>query len=459
MKKLLQQLSDKRVQQPLLISAGIVLGYWGLRKLLRPRIPIISGFAAKYLCSQLFISKIPIEKILKEDLGFFPVNLADFTIDMENKTVSSSVLGHSRKTAVYREGLGAMLHHAIPRKHLPEYDKLKDAKIVPLEKQFNGTSHSAMPVEAENIKMKDAIAAAFKEGNMFSPKNTRAVVVMHKGKIIGEQYAEGINVDTPLLGWSMTKSILSALVGILHRQGKLDLRDPVPMKAWKHSDKKDITWRHLLQMNSGLDWKEDYGGVETVNTMLFDSEHMARYALRRKRKYPAGGYFCYSSGDSNILSYLMAQQFDSLEEYWEFPYKELFGKLGMDSMFMETDAGGHFVTSSYTYGTARDWAKFGQLYLNDGTWDGNEILSHDWLEFTKREAPNSEGHYGGHFWLNKGGEMPDVPRDAFFANGFHGQRLTVIPSLELVILRMGVTYRRNGFDFNKWTKGIIEALR
>ncbi|MEH0157135.1 serine hydrolase [Limibacter armeniacum] len=439
-----------KIKRSLLVTAGAALGYYGWKKLIEPSLPIITGYAAKSLCSQLFVTKLPIEKILQEDLGFFPVNLVEMDVNMEKKMVTASIMGKHTRTAIYREGLGTMLHHTVLSERLPEMPSQPLGEL-----SLNG---DAQPIETQNYELRLALNNAFRKRSKLHPAKTRAVVVVHKGKVIAEQYADGITPATRLLGWSMTKSIISALAGILNKQGKLNLDDRVPLNAWKHTHKDAITWRNMLQMTSGLDWLENYTSPSRVNRMLFENENMARFALRQPLKYTPGSYWRYSSGDTNILSYLLAQYFDSLEDYWRFPYEELFNKLGLDSMFLETDAGGHFVGSSYAYATARDWAKFGQLYLNKGKWEGAEILTEDWVDFTREPAPGSGGNYGAHFWLNRGGAMPDLPEDAYFCDGYQGQRIFIIPSEDLVIVRLGVTYRKNGFDFNKWVRSIIDAV-
>lgn len=450
-----------KLRNSIIAALGATIGYYGWKKYVIPRLPIISGYAAKYLSSQIFVTGLPIEKVMKEDLGFFPMQLAEIDVDIENKSISSTVFGQARRTAVYREGLGCMLNHVAETSALPASESLekmlKSRYNNPLTDTHNGFHHTAIQKPLTD-SLRQAIDMAFNEINPLSPLHTRAVVVMHKGEIIGEQYADGVKPETRLLGWSMTKSVFSALAGVLHKQGKFKLDDPVPVKAWKGTVKGSITWRNLLQMNSGLDWVEDYKAVRTVNEMLFSNQSTARYAIRRPLKYMPNSHWCYSSGDTNILAYLMKDFFDNQEDYWKFPYHSFFDKIGMPSMFMETDMSGHFVGSSYSYATPREWANFGQLYLNNGEWEGEQVLDKEWIDFTKETAPNSEGQYGAQFWLNRSGDFPDVPEDMYFADGFQGQRIFIIPSKDLVVVRMGVMYKKDGFDFNQWLKEVIQAI-
>lgn len=166
----------------------------------------------------------------------------------------------------------------------------------------------------------------------------------------------------------------------------------------------------------------------------------------------------YSSGTSNIIATELRTMFTSTETYIRYPYEHLFYKIGAYSMIFETDAFGQFVGSSYSWATAQDWAKIGQLYIQNGNWAGEQILPKRWVDFVQQPAPNSNNRYGGHFWLNKGGHLSDVPKDMYALEGFQGQRVFIIPSKELVMVRLGLTYNRYDFDFNNWLKEIMVAV-
>ncbi|MEP2026275.1 MAG: serine hydrolase, partial [Reichenbachiella sp.] len=192
-------------------------------------------------------------------------------------------------------------------------------------------------------------------------------------------------------------------------------------------------------------------------TMLFNSDAIGQYAISVPAESDPG-VWNYSSGTSNIISSQTRRFFKSKKDYLNFPYDSLFYRLGMYSMLIETDATGEFVGSSYAWATARDWARIGQLYLQNGVWEGKQIISKDWISFIQQPAQGSEQLYGGHFWINSGGHFPNVPLDAYSMNGFHSQRIMIIPSKELVIVRLGVTYKRGDFDFNEWYGQIIDAV-
>ena len=426
--------------------AGVITYY--------PKLVIMSGYTAKIACSCTFIAKMDEETIYNKELNFKPLRLVKFKIDKEEKTATASLFGLHPKTAVYREGLGcALLTELNPEDAYRanfQLHKQKHDSLIHWFKKRSVPSSSALT---------NAINDAFIEADPnFSTKNTRAVVVLHKGQLIGEQYAPEVDQNTPLLGWSMTKSLTSTLYGILYDNGLLDINDQTNILEWQNDHRSKITWKHLLQMNSGLRWKEDYADLSDAVTMLFNSDAIGQYAQSVPGESKPGSVWNYSSGTSNILSSQMKRFFASHKDYLKFPYDSLFGRLGMYSMRIETDATGEFVGSSYAWATARDWAKIGQLYLQNGIWEGKQIISPEWISFIQEPAQGSDQLYGGHFWINSGGRFSNVPLDAYSMNGFHSQRIMIIPSMDLVIVRLGVTYKRGDFDFNEWYEKIIKAV-
>ena len=211
-----------------------------------------------------------------------------------------------------------------------------------------------------------------------------------------------------------------------------------------------------MHMSSGLKWNEDYGDVSDVTNMLYRSADCYKIAVNAPYQKKPGSEWKYSSGTSNILSGIMRNMIGNDKVYHEFPYVELFNKIGISSMIIESDAAGNFVGSSYTYATARDWARFGLLYYHDGIWKGDTILPKGWVNYTKTAAPASKGLYGAQFWLNQSKSMPDVPEDLFSCNGHRGQRVYIIPSRNLVVVRLG--FSEEGFNHNDFLKGILSAI-
>jgi CubicO group peptidase (beta-lactamase class C family) len=311
--------------------------------------------------------------------------------------------------------------------------------------------HTAIDYNRINI----ALQEAFAENNPKNIKRTRAIVVLQNGKIIAEKYAEKITKETPLLGWSMTKSVTSALIGILVKEGKLTLNKPAPIAEWKNDERNKITLDHLLRMSSGLDFEENYATPSDATEMLFRSKNAGLFAIQSKAKAAAGQIWSYSSGTSNILQEIIRRQFQNLADYQAFPHQKLFQKLGMYSAVLEPDASGTYIGSSFMYANARDWAKFGQLYLQDGVWNGERILPEGWVKYSSTETPNSDGKYAAHFWLYHNANQ--YPADVYHAIGFEGQFVTIVPSKNLVIVRLGCTPGDN-FDHIKLVKEIIKSV-
>lgn len=211
-------------------------------------------------------------------------------------------------------------------------------------------------------------------------------------------------------------------------------------------------------MNSGLTWNEDYGANSDVNIMLHKVGDMARYTINKPFSIKPDSIWKYSSGGTNIVSFIIRKTIDNDTEYLAFPRKELFNAIGMKSAIWETDASGTFVGSSYIYATMRDYARFGLLFLNNGNWLGNQILPNDWVTYTTTEAKGSDGQYGAFFWLNKSGkDYPDVPRDMYCCRGHDGQYIYIIPSKNLVVVRTGFS-KKGTFDFNKFLADIVNSV-
>lgn len=398
-----------------------------------PKTPIITGFAAHSVCSCHFIAGREQAVVEREDNDIDVISQAKNVIDEQAQTVTSSIFGFRERKAVYREGLGCVLvgldgAAPVTFKRSPPRVGLNDTLAWPYGKKEN--------IEL-NPKVQAVVAQAFDAEGEFV-KKTRAVVVIHHGQIIGEQYAAGFDKDTPLLGWSMTKSIVNALYGIMTTHEKMDVHQKVGLAAWAQDGRQDITYSDLLRMNSGLEWEEDYGTVSDATKMLFEAKDVSKVQLNKPLAFPIGEHWAYSSGTTNLLSGLLRENFPSPQEYLNFPYVSLFNKLGMTSMVLETDLVGTYIGSSYGWATPRDWAKFGLLYLNDGVWNGERILPQGWVEYTTTAAKGSDGNYGAQFWLNKGGEYPLSPKDMFYCDGFQGQYVYILPSQDLVVVRMGL---------------------
>lgn len=273
---------------------------------------------------------------------------------------------------------------------------------------------------------------------------TLAYVVVHHDEVIREAYAPELNRDSPLVSWSMAKSITHALVGIAVGDGLLSVDADNLFPEWSGDDRRHITLQHLLNMRSGLAWVEDYvdGSVSDVIEMLFGSgtDNHAAYAIGQQLEAEPGSLYKYSSGTTNIITRLLGNALGdapgSHDRTLTFMQERLFGPLGMTSAQPKFDATGTFVGSSYVYATARDFARFGSLYLHDGVWNGQRILPEGWVAHGAQPLshdPDNDFFYGGHWWIR-----PEFP-GSMTALGYDGQFTWVVPSRDLVVVRLGKT--------------------
>ena len=434
------------------LVAVIYLGYTTY-----PKLVLISGFAAKSVASGHFIDNRSLEMIEAQDNDIKLVDLAKNKIEEQSKMAIASVYGLKERKAIYREGLGATLIN-------DNFDVSKPYKVPKRNK-----TAITLPFPYGNLEPKDsvlsnvdyaqlnrAVANAFDIQDQ-KKKRTRSLLVVYKDQIIAEKYAPGFNKNSKILGWSMTKSITATLFGILQKQGKIDINAPAPIKEWANDERAKITINDLLHMNSGLEWEEDYSKISDATKMLFLAEDMTKSQINKPLVGTPNAAWNYSSGTSNLLSGILRMQFKTHQDYLDFWYAALIDKIGMQSMVVETDMAGNYVGSSYSWATTRDWAKFGLLYLHQGNWNGEQLFDATWAKYVATPTIGSKGDYGGHFWLNAGGHYPDAPRDMYSANGFQGQKVFIIPSKKVVIVRMGLTEDAH-FDFNGLLKGILESI-
>ncbi len=276
--------------------------------------------------------------------------------------------------------------------------------------------------------------------------DTLALLAVHNGRIVYEHYGSGVTADSTLISWSMAKSITHALVGMAVGDGLMSLDDTNLFPEWEGDGRSEISLRHLLAMSSGLEWVEDYvdGSVSDVIEMLFGNGEFAgnhaAFAINKPLEAAPGSLYKYSSGTTNIITKLLARALGEKpgesSAVQSFMQLRLFGPLGMTSAVAKCDATGNFVGSSYVYATARDFAKFGELYLNDGVVNGQRILPEGWVRY----AGDLVGHedemnwdYGAHWWI-----PPGDPR-AIVAHGYQGQIIWVAPHRNLVLVRLGIT--------------------
>ena len=420
-----------------------------------PKLNIISGYASKNMASTVFITGRSSESVTLNDNDVPLIKLADVKEDKKENQATASVFGLMKRKSVCREGLGCVLVNKEydPNTILPTPHRTQLKNNLPFPYGNNGKKDTLF-ASVDYQRLDKAMHNAFLNPET---QKTRTVLVAYKNRIIGEKYIKGFNKDTPILGWSMTKSVLATLYGILEYQDKINLDEHSPIPAWQNNDRKNITLNHLLRMQSGLAWDEDYTSISDVTKMLFLDADMTLAQAENKAIAPPTEVWNYSSGTSNLLSGILRQRFKTHQEYLDFPYSSLIDKIGMHSMLMETDMKGNFVGSSYGWATTRDWAKFGILYLNKGNWNGEQLFDQNWIDYVTEPTAHSEGDYGGHFWLNSGGKLPDVPKDMYSANGYQGQRVFIIPSKDLVVVRTGLAEEPE-FDFNSFLRDVVAAI-
>ncbi|SHF81510.1 CubicO group peptidase, beta-lactamase class C family [Flavobacterium fluvii] len=436
------------------LSLPLFLVYFGYTTY--PKLDLISGFSAKSVASGHFIGHRSLEIIEKGDNDIEMITLANNQIDEKGKFAIASVYGLKERKAIYREGLGATLID-------DDFDVTKPYKVPKRTKISNNLpfpygDNEQKDTVFSNIdyaKLEKAVANAFDKKGAKN-KRTRSVLVIYKDKIIAEKYDKGFNKNSKILGWSLTKSVTATLFGILQKQGKIDINKPAPIPEWANDERAKITIANLLNMNSGLEWEENYTKICDATKMLFQEEDMSRSQLIKPALFKPNTHWNYSSGTTNLLSGILRKQFKTHQEYLDFWYSALIDKIGMHSMVVETDMAGNYVGSSYSWATTRDWAKFGLLYLHKGNWNGEQLFDESWAKYVATPTKDSKGDYGAHFWLNAGGNYPDAPRDLYSANGFQGQKIFIIPSKDLVIVRMGLS---EDFDFNEFLKGIVESFK
>jgi CubicO group peptidase (beta-lactamase class C family) len=318
-----------------------------------------------------------------------------------------------------------------------------------------------LPAGLDAARIKQAVDAAFEPEGM-----TAALVVTWQGRVIGERYGDGITPRTPLEGWSMGKSIIATLMGVLIKQGVYDLWQPAPIPEWRgpSDPRAKIRIADLLRMSSGLrirapaDPDYDPSGPYPDHTYLYTGSVDAfRYAATRPLQWPPNTVGRYRNTDPVLVSYLVRLGVEKRgEEYLSFPQRALFDKIGIRTMVLETDPYGNFLTQGYELGSGRDWARLANLYLQDGVWNGERLLPEGYVKFVSTPAPawvaDQRPVYGGFFWINRDGGWP-VPRDAYYMAGSGGQTTMIIPSHDLVVVRLG-HYRGGGPGTSSFAKAL-----
>ena len=412
-----------------------------------------SGYA-KIMCSAVFITGLDPD-FAAENVGYFTSPYAERAkvgkpvIDRANKAVHITLPNGVTRTARYLGDQGCVTlpvgKNSVNFTPVKLKSRVPDASTKPWP-MGDALSKDPLPAELDARKVKQAVDAAFAS----AAEMTAAFVVTWRGRIIAEGYGEGITLRTPLESWSMGKSLTATLMGVLIKQGVYDLWQPAPVPDWQRADdpRAKIRIADILHMSSGLRIKApldpdyDPSGTYPDHVYLYtgsvDSFH---YAATRPLQWPPNTVGRYHNTDPVLINYLIRLGVEKRgEEYLSFPQRALFDKIGIRTMVLETDPFGNFLTQGYELASARDWARLGNLYLQDGVWNGERILPDGYVKFVSTLAPAWEADkrpiYGGFFWINGDGEYP-VPKEAFYMSGAGGQTTLIIPSYDLVVVRLG----------------------
>jgi CubicO group peptidase (beta-lactamase class C family) len=443
------------------LVASIGIGY----PLIAEITAVGAGFFAKHLCSEVFVAGREPKSVVDTDLRyFFPralMPIAWWKVDRDSSMTRASFVGVGARVARYRDNAGCALDPI----DLPAQVAVASPMLVQAGPKRTDAVHSPwVAAPANNVRLNALIEQAFTETSdqPASQRRTRAVIVVHNGRLLAERYASGFDASSRFPGWSIAKSLTHALVGIVVGDGRIKLDGTVPVPEWRNDDRRAISWDHLLRMKSGLAFDETYAKpLSDINTMLWLAPDAGQFAAAKPATSAPGATWRYASGTSNILTKAIRTVLEE-NAYADFPRRALFDRIGMSSALMERDAAGNLVGSSFVYATALDYAKFGWLYAMDGVWEGTRILPAGWVRHAMQATEGSNGKYGAHFWLNslaeEGEHFKGVPPAMLHASGFAGQFITILPSERLVIVRLGQTMDRTSWAHLSFVAAVREAI-
>jgi CubicO group peptidase (beta-lactamase class C family) len=428
-----------------------------------------SSFAAKEICSRVFVAKRDPAPIVNDLRGIsviapgFAIDLADIRIDREQQMVTVHQPGYPARSAVRAEDNGCVI--------LPAYDGR--LRFKPRRIPWTGPPASAPWPVGERVwqgksRIDRLLLDAALEAYIRRP-GTRAVVVVHKGELVGESYAPGFGPFTQQRSWSTAKSLTASLAGLLVDQGKLHLDERPPLlHEWDRDQRRKITLRQLLNMSSGLKQNQFEGTERSLETFTPQNQHAFIYfdgfdtyadALKAPLEVPPGTRWQYRN--ANVLSVAAAMRRVLALDHQDFStwaQRNLLEPLGMRHTTLETDPNGQFIASGTAFTTARDLARLGLLYRQNGRWEGRQFLSEGWVRFVRAPAPTAP-HYGGFWWINyKRQAFSSLPEDTFYASGAFGQNVLVVPSYDLVIARMGWNVPDDNVGLNAFALAVLLAV-
>jgi CubicO group peptidase (beta-lactamase class C family) len=433
-----------------------------------------ANYSAKIVCSNVFLAGRDPNEVLRVDVqapGIWLLRLMHVSVDRDRRLVRAGLLGFiGDGLAVARPGTGCA---AVPDGNLQFAMRAGAAPPIAVAPDTAPAAAAAAAAADDEpwpmgntVSTNPALDHLLADNTLAGP-GARAIVVVYRRRILAERYAAGFSPGVPLLGWSMTKSVLAGLVGVLVKDGRLTLDQTAGWPKTGSGGRERIRIADLLAMSSGLRWNEGYGNVSDVTRMLYLQSDMADYAREKPLAHPIGEIWNYSSGTANILARIVQDAAGSMGA--QVAAEKLFKPLGMGSATIETDEYGTLVGSSYMYATARDWARYGEFLLQEGIWRGQEILPRGYVAMMVSPVASSGGQYGhGLVWLwgsdsDTPGKNPDaafgIPADTFWMSGHDGQTIAVIPSREMVIVRLGLTPSRDHYTPQPLVKALLDAVR
>ncbi len=433
-------------------------------------IPAARGFAAKEVCSRVFLGGQDSQDVIYNTvfgitwpLMWFvetEIDLEQHQVVVRDRVAIQEAKEHT--TAVYREGLGCTLLVNVTAEELKAQPfQALDPPI--LDEQLpwpdgHAGIDSSQVSSAVLVGLSQSLDTLFLEkGDSFLDRSqTYAGLVVVDGRLVAERYASNVNKDTALVGWSMSKTVTGLLTGMLIDDGVLNL-DEYPVDV---PGKTQITLQNLLHMASGLRWEEAYSEDGFVTRMLFLEEDQSAYVASLPMDTEPGTEFNYSTGTTNLLSQILLGRLSdsSLQGGYDFYQTRLFHPLGITSGTIEVDESGHFIGGAWVQMTPRDWLRLGQLILQNGQWGGEQVVSEQWLEFMA--MPGVSSSYGGHIQLYRDEMEPyAIPKDILLFEGYMGQFMAVVPSADLVFLRMGAAMSKAQDEYTlQYFQALSEAV-
>jgi len=422
---------------------------------------VADAYAAKIVCSNVFIAGRDADETLAVDVqapGHPLLRLARIRVDRGEGVVTARLFGlFATGTAIHRPGLGCAT--------VPDGDVGAARRVQLTQAPALAPPGAAMwPAGGQVATVATpALADIFATAALTGP-GMRAIVVVKDGKLVAEAYGTGFNGDTPLLGWSMTKTVNAALLARAMAAAGVGFDVAGLFPQWAGDERAAIRLADLLSMTSGLAFNEDYGDVSDVNRMLFLEPDMAAFAVSRPAVAAPGEVFSYSSGTAILLSRLWMSWLGDDTGALAYPRTALFGPLGMTSAVLEADAAGTLAGSSYMYATARDWARFGLFLLQDGVWNGERLLPEGFVALMQTSNRKPGGYSQAQSWVlgpleSDGAPSAGLPLDSFWMLGHDGQSIAIIPSAGLVVVRLGLTPSALGYGPEALVRAVLDATR